>query len=196
MIKLDQPLHDVERALLATNAFMNRKLLLQYKPLKIALDKAKYFIQKAMFGPDVDHEELKAYPSPTAVRLSHPIILMENHKQQKQMEKILHDYGSQLYGERMDMVKAVNRMRALQGERALSVIWLPDMDSPLAIHTLSKEDMELAKVKEEPEDVPRNSQSHKLDTKLAKNRPLKKRPTTQVTDRPRKKAARMRATNQ
>ena len=196
MIQLDQPLHDIERALLATTDFMNRKLLLQYKPLHIALEKAKYLIQKALFGPDVDFEELRTYPAVTAIQMSHPIILMENHKHQKQITKILHDYGTQLYGQRMNLVKALNRTRAHQGEKALSVLWLPDLDHPLDIHTLTKEDIALAKaIKEEPDDVPRQEPRQKLDTKLAKNRPLKKRPTHTPAEKPKKKAARMKASN-
>ena len=93
MLELDQPLHDIERALLATSDFLNREQLLEYKPLKIALDKAKYHIQRALFGENVDFVELREYPSKTAVELSHPIVLMENHNVTKKFEDLIQFHG-------------------------------------------------------------------------------------------------------
>ena len=202
MIKLDQPLHDIERALMATSDFMTRKQLLEYKPLKIALDKAQYLIEPALFGDNVNYTELRTYPSRASVKLSHPIVLMENHKIANKYSKVVDDQGTELYARRMELVKSLNQMKMQVGEKALSDVWLPDMDHPLDIHTLCTEDFEMIyKIKEEnlDEDVARQPEPGqapkrtKLDTKLAKNRPLKKRPCSSL-DKPtssKKRAARM-----
>ena len=200
MVKLDQPLHDIEQALLATSNAWTHEQLLQYKPLKIALDKAKYYLQRAIYGENIDLAELREYPSAAAVRLSHPIILMENHKISNALNNLTYEHGNQLYLERMELVKGLNKTRKQQGDQALAVMWLPDMVNPLEIFTLSKDDSKIAvKVKEEDREleVPRPlSPEPKLDMRLAKNRPLKKRPTSsgRMTGARSKKAARMKAT--
>ena len=204
MLKLDQPLHDMEKALLATNDKMDRDQLLKYRPLKVAVDKAKYYLRQALYGAEVDVTELREYPSAAAVKISHPIILMENHKMSKSIQNIAYDYGNDLYMKRMALVKNLNKTRTQQGSQALSVMWLPDMVNPLEIYTLSKEDSALTKtIKTEDRELevprpmspePDYSREPKLDMRLAKNRPLKKRPT--IAGRrssSNKKAARMRA---
>ena len=199
MVKLDQPLHDIERALLATSNTWNHEQLLKYKPLKTALDKAKYYLQRAIYGENIDLAELREFPSAAAVRLSHPIILMENHKISNELNQLIYEHGNRLYSERMELVKGLNKTRKQQGDQALAVMWLPDMVNPLEIFTLSKDDTKkVAKVKEEDREleVPRPlSPEPKLDTRLAKNRPLKKRPTSsgRTMGNKSKKAARMKA---
>ena len=195
MNELDQPLHDIERALIATSEFLNREQLLEYKPLKIAMDKAQYHIQRALFGENVDYVELREYPSKTAVELSHPIILMENHNVAKKYEDLVQFHGTELYNRRMELVKSLNKVRSQQGEQALSVVWLPDMSQPLAVHTLANDDAKLARKikKEDLTESDRVRSPTRLDTKLAKNRPIKKRPVSQKGPS-KKKAARMRAT--
>ena len=198
MIHLEKPLHDIERALLAVPDLASRKEMLAYQPLKIAVDKAKYFLKTAFFGEDVDYCELRQYPSKASARMSHPILLMEHHKLTKSLHRITEEYGTLLYNQRMELIKTLNKSRTFYGSQALSVMWLPDLANPLDIHTLDKEDAELTKkIKTESpsdEDVPRSTS--KLDTKLAKNRPFKKRPTTTAPSQaPKKKrAARMQST--
>ena len=194
MIQLEQPLADIERALLAIPEFATRKDMLEYQPLKIAIEKAKYFLRRAFFGDEVDYCELRQYPSKASARLSHPIILMDNHKLTKSLHRITEEYGTLLYNQRMELVKTLNKTRTFYGSQALSVMWLPDLANPLDIHTLDKEDAELTyKIKKENDEVDTPRSSKKLDTKLAKNRPLKKRPTSNISNNPSKKkrAARM-----
>ena len=194
-------LHAIEKALLAVSDKWSHQQVLAFRPLKIHLDRASDCIQRALLGDNLDASELREYPSFYATQLSHPTILMENHQREKRLAQLVREIGHPLHSQRMQMVHTINNMRRATGEQKLSYLWLPDIQQPFKIQTFQGTDaLRMKNLKNETiivDDVPRDEdvQPVRLNTKLAKNRPIKKRPAPPMTAPPKKTAMRMRSSD-